>query len=339
MDIYLEQVLEDVRVVDSRRDYWFLRTYSGQLYDYFKENNHVGLGLNHVPYQYIKEGSKSDRPAFERLQKYIESNTNLAKGEVTKWSNQLLTFEHNIAIGDIVIIPSKNSELYSFGIIESETYVSSNPGTFQYGEKYEPYPEKRKKVKWLKEIAKEDLQGDLRALSSTQQALTSAYKFSETIEGHLSTLYIKEGKIFLTIKIDQDEDINAFELNRFLESLTYFYKEFSKEYGIEDNEDLYIKIKLQSPGKIALKAVKNAAIIGIVGVMLLSNSNKTEIGFLGAELKNESDGFLASISDFLDRNQQREIEYIKFQDSIERLKVKPVQDSISAEADSIASKE
>ncbi|WP_316743376.1 hypothetical protein [Pedobacter antarcticus] len=338
MDFYLEQILDEVRVVDSKRNYWFIRTYSGLLYDDFKINKYVGVGFNDVPYNYLKEWNEDDPNTYSRLQHYISTNWLLSKTESTKWANQLINFEHNIKDGDIVIIPSKNSEFYSFGLVEGGTHLKKHPGTFKFEDKQEPYPEKRKKINWLKEIAKDELNGDLRALSSSHQAITSALKYGEVIEGLLSTLYIKQDKIYLNIKVTQDEDINAFHLQSFLESITFFYKEFCSANGEAYNEDLYIKIKLQSPGNMALKAGLYAGILGIAGLMAMSNNPEIKLTIGDVNFSGKGAGGWKSLTEFLDAKQERKKKFIKFQDSMENLKAKTVVNSITPEQDSTSTK-
>ncbi|NEM97199.1 hypothetical protein [Pontibacter burrus] len=328
MDIFLEHGIEDVRAVDPNRDYWFIRSYGGELFDTFFNNSFVGLGLNNVPYKLILDSADPKKDAFKDLQRFIDNNTEYTKGEATKWANQLLNFEYGVKINDIVITPSRNSDILAIGIVESNTYLDKNPGAFKFNGRYEALPEKRKKVNWIKTFKKEVLQAEIRGLLSSHQAVTNARSYSEIIEGNLSSVYIKGERIYLTIQINQDEDINAFELNRFLSSLTFFYDEFCKENGFKNNEDLYIKIKLQSRGKMALQAGAIGAIMGIAGLMVLSNNNElsVEIENVG-KVSGKGDGFLESVSDFLDRNQERQIKYEIFKDSMERLKVKPIEET------------
>jgi restriction system protein len=340
MDIYLEKEISKVRVVDSQRNYWFIRSFGGELYNDFIEKSYVGLGFNQIPYEYIREAKRDDEATFIRLQKSIESNTDYSKGEATKWANQLITFEHQVGIDDIVLVPSKSSETIAVGIIQDKSYFEPVSGSFLYNQKLEPYPAKRKRVKWLKFLTKEELRGDLKGLTASHQAITDAYKYADVIEGNLSTVYIRDEQVHLTIKIDQDEDINAFELQRFLESLTYLYKEFCIEHGDQADEELYIKIKVQSKGGMYLKAFSVAALVSIATLITLSDNSEVELS-LGKEftVKGKTDGWLASYSNFLDRDQKRKIEMQKFLDSKEKLKAKPIQDSVTTKQDSIDTKD
>lgn len=325
MDLILEKAVEDVKRIDTNRNYWFIRSFGGELFKNFYEGGYVGLGLNSVPYEYIVNAHNENQNTYDNLVRYIGENTSYEGKEATKWANQLIRFEHDVKVGDVVVTPSKNSAKFGFGIIKSDTYLVQNPGTFELKDGYEPFPEKRKKVDWLKIMTKEVVRGELNGLKSSHQAIRPANDFQDVIEGNLSSLYIREERIYLTLRVNRDEDINAFDLKRLLDSLTYFYQEFCEESGIEKNEDLTIKIKLQSRGKMALSGLGLAAVVGIAGIVAVSNNNEFTMRYdaetNSSELSAKSDGLLQSISDFLDRKQERKIKYEIFKDSLTNLRV------------------
>lgn len=335
MDFSVNQALENVRVIDVERNYWFVRSFSGKLFNEYYERGYVALGFNDIPYQYIKEASKTDEVTYSRLRNYVKSKYDFKDGTLTGWVNQLISFEHGLKPGDMIIMPDENSFRYAFGIVESPTYLAKEDRTFEFKGHFELIPEKRKKVKWLKLLSKEDLNGDLKGLSSNHAAISAANHFSEVIEGHLSSLYIKEDRIYFTIKIDQNEDINAFAFNDFLSGLTYFYKEYCRENDIEDNELLYLKIKMQSRGKMALQGLSVAAIIYIATLFTLSDNPEIEAAAGQYHIKMKGEGLLHSLSKNknidADKELERKMKYEKFQDSIARLKAKTINDPIKVE--------
>lgn len=335
MDIDFEQVLENVRVVDTNRNYWFIRSYSGKLYNEYYENGFIGLGLNSIPYEFIKVAARIDQPTFDQLRNSIKRNYDFKEGTVTSWANQLINFEHAVKPGDMIIMPDEGSSQYAFGIVESSTYLTKDERTFVFEGKFEPMPEKRRKVKWLKEIDKTDLNDDFRSLSSNHSAISYANPYRETIEGQLSSLYIIEDRIYFTIKINQDEDINAFAFNDFLSGLTYFYKEYCEANGFEDNEQLYLKIKMQSKGKMSLNGLIVGGIVFVATLFALSDNTelKAELGKYKFDFK--SDGLLKSLSNQSnydkDKDLERKIRYEKWRDSIDRVKAGSVANPVKAE--------
>jgi hypothetical protein len=327
MEIFLEQALADVKKVDEKKRYWFIRTYSGEAYQEYLNEGYVGVGVNGIPYEgYIKNAKDSD-DAFKQLHKYVENNTHYKKGEATKIAKQLIAFNSEISVGDTVIIPSKNSSELAFGTITSNIYLVKDPKAIKVKEKSEFLPEKRRGVKWDKIINRDELQGDLRGMLASHHGVTNADDYKEIIEGTLESIFIQDKYIHLVIQIRQDEDINAFDLSRFLNGLTFFYNEFCLENGVELNEDLTIKIKLQSKGKTILKALYHASIVGLLGIIALSNNNELEADLQTKKIKSKSDGFFKSITEFLDATEKRREERIIFDESLKRLKAteKPIE--------------
>lgn len=321
MHISFEKQINNVRVIDEKRNYWMIRTFGGDLYETFYENDFVGIGFNNVPYKYIKDATKSEND-YNVLKIFIENNTKYIKGEATKWANQLIAFEHHIKIGDVILIPSRNSYKLAIGIVKSETFIKEKQFISVGGASIE-IPEKRKTIEWLKVKNKDDFQVEFKGLMSSHLAVTSANKFTEYIESGISSLFIKDEKIYLSIKVNQDEDINAFALNNFLTDFNYFYNEFCLENGETNTEELFIKIKLQSKGKLLLKGLGVGGMIGVACLITLCSNNNVEMntGKNGITLKGSSDGLLPTISNFLDANQERKFRQKRFEDSMNKLKI------------------
>lgn len=329
MEIYLENRLTRVKEIPETKKYWFVRTYGGEAYEEYFENGYVGLGLNRVPYRYIANAKPNELDSLIRIQKFIENNYKYNRATSTRWTNQLISFNHEISIGDGVVIPDKNSDSFTIGSINSKVYLVEKPNNITIDGKPEPLPEKRRKVIWHKTVSKESTQKELKAITSSHWGLTNIDSYGNIIEGILSSIFSKGESTYLVIQIEQDEEINAFELNRFLSSLTYLYEEFCTEAGAEANEDLTIKIKLQSKGSMALKAFIAAGLIGIATIMALSNNSEIKIDLKNLTVEGHSGGLLKSLSDFQDAKQKRHIQLIQFQDSLEKLRAVRKSDSLA----------
>ena len=164
---------------------------------------------------------------------------------------------------------------------------------------------------------------------SSQQGISEAKDYGDKIESGISSMFIRGDFMRLVINIKQDEDINAYELNRFLTSVTFFYDEFCDELGIERNEELFIKIKLQSPGFADFLGYAFGALTGVAVLVALSrnakfkgNINKEE----GLSFEFDSgDGFLKTLSDalssFLNQSVDRKIKLKELEQSTKYLEV------------------
>lgn len=134
----IDKYLKGADEIDSNREYWYVRTDSGKLYDTFKYNNFIALGWNEITTEEIKKSL--DNPEF--LKKKISSislrdektrikltneeinysnvidlNTPSGKLKSSMIINKLQNF-YNLKYGDVVVIPSYGSNEFSFGIID-----------------------------------------------------------------------------------------------------------------------------------------------------------------------------------------------------------------------------
>ena len=75
-------------------------------------------------------------------------------------------------------------------------------------------------------------------------------------------------------------------------------------------------------------------VIGLAGVIALSDNSEVDLTIGQSHVHGRSDGFLNSLTKFLDKKQERQMQYEIFKDSIQRLKVHQP-DSMWSSKDSI----
>lgn len=83
------------------------------------------------------------------------------------------------------------------------------------------------------------------------------------------------------------------------------------------NEELTIKIRVQSRGKMILKALGIAAVVSLAGLISLSNDPEFKVDVKKGQMEGKSKGFLKSYSEFLDKKQERKKQWLIFLDSME----------------------
>lgn len=332
----LKKTLDNVRVIDDERNYWFVRTFGGEVYDDFIKNNHIGLGFNNIPRELILAADSYDKQeAHKVLRDFIENNTKVVKGTATNQKNQLVRFQHEMKIGDLVIIPNRNSHVFSIGEITSNVKIFQTNNVFFFKDNHQEYPNTVREIKWLSHKNRSFFKGDLRNLLSSQQGISNANSYGDKIESGVSNMFIRGNFMKLVINIKQDEDINAYQLNRFLTSITYFYDELCDELGIDRNEELYIKIKLQSPGFADFKGYAIKALTGVAVLIALSRNAEFKGNISKAEGLNfefnSGDSFLKTIldsySDFLDKDVERKIKLHEMIESSKSLEIENPYDS------------
>lgn len=335
MTIDLQREIDKIPDISSRK-YWFVRSYHGNLYKNFIEHGYIGMGLNQVPMSLIGSAQRKD------LSNYILKNTKFQrKQSATLWANQLILFVEHMREGDLVITPSEDSNDWQIGKIVSGVYLVKQPGTFNHQGNVEEYPEKRRMVEWIRELTTEEMKSDLRGVV-TRLAITNLTPYGHIVEGFVSSVFKKGNEAYLVVKVDQDDNINAFVLSRFLNELTYFYQFFCKESGIQENEELYIKIKLQSKGKMWLIGT---AIVGMAGLGFVIFSDGINIHVKlpnGVDIEIEGAGIPKSITNYKDAEQNREqkkldselerfMKYEEFKDSMQQLQIERKMKTLDSE--------
>lgn len=245
--------------IEENRSYWLIRTDAGEYYDEFYHDNFVSIGWDELN-QYSKEDLYNDVLMDEVVQK--------AYGEKVKqpWRvyKQLRRFVHEIAVGDIVIIPSKSH--VSFGEVKSEVeYFEVSESKLAAG--LCPF-QKRRKVEWIKTVRREELDPYLYRLLNSHFTVTNANEYSSYIDRTLHSFYVKGDKAHLVLQVTTHEEIYAKDLLKLINgtlNLADVYNELSSDNV--DTNDVEIKLNVQSPGPIEF--ISNVWTITAIGVLLV----------------------------------------------------------------------
>lgn len=290
----------EIREIPIKRRYWFVRTFGGKLFEYYYSSKKVGILGNDVPQSLIKNAPHDD-VTFSALQNYVFKNIYPDNtSEATKLANQLIDFYHHVKEDDIVMMPSADSDYIAFGRITSGMKERDKPyGKFKYKDNEYDYPTKYHEVEWLTIKRKRDVLGDMRPLFTTYLGITNADKYGEFIESSISTFFTREEYYYFSMFVDlnDDEELNAFELHRYLEAITKLYKHYCAENDIEENEELYLKIKIQSQGNNILKWLRNAGGVGLATMFAMSiTGSDPEVKY------NSKEGFIGNMKGNLFKN-------------------------------------
>lgn len=260
----LEKIKDSVEIIEKDINYFMIRTDSGEYYKDFKENNHVGLDyiyLDPLDFRDL-DSPKTRKKVFENLDKSKDYKN--PKMVVSTIIGKAKTFA-NLKLGDIVIIPSKDSDYFLFGEITRariEFIEQQEKG------KYKKY----KKVKWLKEVAYSKLDPHFLEIRTPHHAIYDVSKLSEYINKELYGLFIdKKLDINLVFDFKEEDDIPFFEMLDFLNAFKELAIQINKEYGLnEDLESLSLKFNLQSPGNASLKQ-KSKNLVLIVAALAIAS--------------------------------------------------------------------
>lgn len=299
----LEEILKSLPKISEKRSYWFFRTEGGDYYEHFMTGKYIAIGYNEVSLEHIKTGNTGDDAGIEILGSTIDQIYNRKNKENEKRpryaATQLLKFAYSIKKGDIVFIPSASSYFITFGEVQETAAYLDKPK-----DENDCYFMKRKRVKWLKTLRRDELDPNLYKLMFSHHTITEADSYAENIDKITNSFYIKHQKANLVLEVQTKRDIKAKDLFE-LGSITLdLLDEFSKEENLPyKSDDFNVKLNLQSPGVILLSGIDMGGII-IIGLILVAVAGGGFTFKYGKELTTglKTEGIIERVRRFLNTN-------------------------------------
>jgi len=311
------ELLDLIPSINSQKNYWLVRTSSGANYDDFINGGYIAIGWNEITLFDLNQINlfPGNKPLFDTIRDKVKSerdeddseNSRGIQAYQSRSIGQLLKFAYEIKKGDIVVIPSYNSDKLAFGEVLATPILTSD--SIKFGSDKCEY-DKRKRVRWLKtNVSRSTLDSNLYKFIFAHQTINNISEYSEHINNFLFDFYQLEGKYSLVLRVRSKAKIDAFAMNQFYSDLLYFIDYFSDS---EENEEkqLSVTFDLQSPGTIVFVAVA-ALGFGLFGIALFTIMAGGENGLefdpttKKFKWKFKSNSFLDKLSDFLDRREAR----------------------------------
>ncbi|HAQ5715046.1 MAG: NERD domain-containing protein [Enterococcus faecium] len=236
--------------------YWVVRADGGKYYDDFLENNFIAIGDDKITKSFLENKQKQD--GFHDLKSveilkviYEEKYPDLKPQSCTLYSKRLYSFIFEMTIGDIVIVPSKNSNFFLIGVVDSEMYDGSSgiEDSEKTGIKACPFI-KRRTVTWIKEIGRSSLPQKMYWVLSAHQTIFNVTDFSREVNSLLSFIVKFGEEVTASCFVSTDKGITIKDWHQLTSILI--------ETTGEDSDEIDMKIDVQSPGDIALSATKDS---------------------------------------------------------------------------------
>jgi len=281
---FIEELSENIITIPEYKKYWLIRTQSGDLFDLFVDHKIVGLEHSEINLQDVTNiiNSNSKKDAIKQLKVLLDTyyTKNPQDHDITSYkigltANQIYKFFKEVKIGDLIVIPSVNSEIVSFGeVTESHIAVlnTEEKRVFDFD-----YP-LLKRVKWIKEIRRNKLDPYFYRVFTTHQAISDISGYAEVIERSLNDLFILNEEAHNVIRIEA-EVIKTKDLFGLGYQLLDLIDDFCEYYKIEgvSSDDFEVTININSPGKIDFKSYSKYA-IGVASFVLLMTGGGLEWG-------------------------------------------------------------
>jgi len=324
----IEEIISRYNQIPEKKKYWLIRTLAGTYYESFKRNGYVAIGHNEVENSDITKIIDESQNSPKFIMKALKSLCSDVYGKDSRpglTASQIFKFVFEVKVGDVVIIPSENSDKISIGTVVDSRLLKVTDEIIE-GTGCPFF--KRKRIKWEQTISRDRLDPFLYRLFQSHQAINDISPYWEIIERTMGNFFIKENEGNLVLDIATDAPINAKDLFQLGYFLLNYSQDFFEKYNLPFNvNDVDVKINLNSKGKIQFKAL-NAGTIWVMALLT--------IAVVGGGLKFKNDSFefdlstkglIKNITDYQNNSHDRAMmdEVMK---SVESLKVQSPDDAL-----------
>lgn len=281
-------LIQNIRQIDPKRKYWFIRTDSGNNYQTFCNNGFIGINWDEISVSEILSNSSAELKEKIALRFGLDSQSSNGKRKISDIHNKLHHF-NNLKKGDIIVIPSENSEYLSFGEISDDCTYEGVSGDFECD-----YI-KRRSVDWVKtDLSINALDPTFFKIKKTRHTISDISSFDYYIDSILYPAYRKLDNSHFVINIATTEEINMLSLAEMLFGIHHIMQLINTAFNLgEDIEEGTIRIYLQSPGLLNIKQpgyalVLAACLLGSSGCHLNNQNPEVKTKLDSVKLNNPS---------------------------------------------------
>lgn len=293
--------LLNIPVVPENIHYWIIRTNGGDYYDDFILHNYISISWDYISLNILYNKNDDE---IKRLIEIYEKNSTLkedsddesdgtTKSKITAILNKINRFVFEIDKGDIILIPSKNSDRITIAEVSGdvyetenyvETYLQANPTT-----EIVPCPyRKRRKIKILKTITKGQMDIYLAKGFNSQHALSNMDEYAPYINRTIYNIYSKGDELHTTLHAGHPNGLTLKELIEFSTQLEKAASSIAQQCEIPfDSSQVEVKLNIHSPGLIELIGSLSGAGI-VISLLMFSVNNLINGGKLNISYKRDA---------------------------------------------------
>lgn len=231
------------------KNYWFIRTSKGKNWEAFTNGGFIGIGWNYITAQDLRDSTEVEIRAKialnERNNKgeLYDSTSKNGKTKITSVYNKIRKFEA-LEEGDLIVIPSRNSEFLSFGFVaDAEIYNDFVDLDCEFF--------KRRRINWIVTKGLFELDPIFYKIIFSMHAISSLNGYASYIDKVVSHIFVKGDRSHLVMDIRKQEDINMDALTGLMASMKELTAEINNQFQLgEDLSNSSVKLNVQSPGAI-----------------------------------------------------------------------------------------
>ena len=244
--------------------YWLVRADGGKYYEDFEYSNTISLQDNDLTLELFNGPAMlSHEVRLDYYKKKIASvKPEFNPHQVSIAAKKMLAFINQMKIGDIVIVPSKQTKHFLIGVILSEPYELTDKELENLQKRGERMNykasdnKKRRKVKWLNEVSRSKVNSNFFYTLTMHQSIIDVSDTRDYIAPLLSPIYIQDNKLTLCIRVNTSRGITS-------ETWQSLYMMINELKNTKINESIVVKSNVQSPGFIVLTSALTQFIEGM----------------------------------------------------------------------------
>jgi predicted Mrr-cat superfamily restriction endonuclease len=257
----ITEILKRVEDINTKSNYWFVRTEYGTLFEDFVKRNYIAIGWDYITLNDLKKSTEESIKNRLAKKEKIDPAIFQGKIKITATYNKLITFI-NLKKDDVVVIPSRNSDRLAFGrIVDNSSYEEVNAKEFI----------KRRKVEWIKIKQIDDLNTIFYQVKSNQHTISNIDRFAPFIDREIGNLFKKGESTHYILDIEKKDEINFDDLIDLMDNIKILINEINKDFEFDEKlGEFFIKINVQSKGKFEL--IKSGRSLAVLAYLMFMSS-------------------------------------------------------------------
>lgn len=287
--------------ISPQRHYWIIRTNGGKYYEDFILHQYISIAWDYVTLNILNNENEDSikrligmytKDKDDIIDLDDEETDGSSKGKVTAIYNKIHRFVFEIARGDVVLIPSANSDHITVAEVTGDTYETTNYVEVQL--KNDPSSEtipcpyyKRRRIRTLKTISKAEMDIYLSKGFSSQHALSNMDDYAPFIDRTIYGIYSKGDEIHTTIHAGHPNGLSLKDLVELSTTLERTASSIAEQCEIPfTSSDIRVKLNIHSPGLIELIG---ALVVGgtVLSVLMFSLNNLINGGHIDLSFKKD----------------------------------------------------